>query len=49
MRQKLLFTSIVLILALLFATNPAEAAKSYYAEYFDFQTLALSQIKKWHP
>lgn len=37
MRQKLLFTSIVLILALLFATNPAEAAKSYYAEYFDVQ------------
>ena len=37
MRQKLLFTSIVLTLALIFAINPARAAKSYYAEYFDVQ------------
>lgn len=37
MRQKLLFTTIVLTLALLFATNAAGAAKSYYAEYFDVQ------------
>jgi hypothetical protein len=37
MRQKLLFTSMVLTLALIFATNPARAAKSYYAEYFDVQ------------
>jgi uncharacterized protein (TIGR04222 family) len=37
MTRKLLATIILVLLFLLSATNPAGAAKSYYAEYFDVQ------------
>src|SRR5918995_2119018 len=37
MTRKLLVTIILVLLSVLLAANPARAAKSYYAEYFDVQ------------